>query len=267
MISYPLDAASRLRQRLTDGSVCVGATISMMEPTITEIICGAGYDFLWIDTEHSSIDHPVLNSHIRAAAITQTPVIVRIPWSHPGRVKAVLDMGAAGILFPLSKTVSDVEQAVATCLYPPAGIRGYGPLRANDYERQASDYLARANEALHVWIQVEQIELVEQIDEVLKVPGITAFYMGWNDLAASMGLPGERNHPDVRAAGDSVIEKATASGIPVVMGAPSNEDQFAALIAKGVRAFSGGGDVNFVARMSEQRINYIRKFIAGQGQS
>ncbi|MEO1444282.1 MAG: aldolase/citrate lyase family protein, partial [Chloroflexota bacterium] len=113
MTVYPLDAAERLHQRLTDDSVCVGVNISITEPTITEIICGAGYDFLWIDAEHSSIDLPVLNNHIRAAAITQTPVVVRVQWNHPGLVKAVLDMGATGVLFPLAKTVADVEQAIA----------------------------------------------------------------------------------------------------------------------------------------------------------
>lgn len=264
MTFYPITAAEQLHQKLQAKTVCVGAAISLMEPAIVEIICGAGYDFLWIDTEHSAIDHPVLNNHIRAAAITQTPVIVRIPWTHPGRVKAVLDMGAAGILFPLSKAVPDVEAAIAACRYPPAGSRGYGPLRANAYERRAADYLARANDALHVWIQVEQIELVEQFDAVLQVEGISAFYMGWNDLAASMGLPGQRNHPDVIAAGNSAIDKAIAAGIPVVMGAPSDEGRFAEIVAKGVTAFTGGGDVAFIAQMSIERHAYVHKFFEEQ---
>lgn len=261
MTLYPITAAEQLQQMLRAQTVCVGAAVSLLEPAIVEIICGAGYDFLWIDTEHSAIDHPALNNHIRAAAITQTPVIVRIPWAHPGRVKAVLDMGAAGILFPLSKTVADVEAAIAACRYPPAGNRGYGPLRANAYERRAADYLARANDALHVWIQIEQIELVEQFDAVVQVEGISAFYMGWNDLAASMGLPGQRNHPDVIAAGNTAIDKAIAAGIPVIMGAPGDEARFAEMVAKGVTAFTGGGDVAFIAQMATAREAYVRKFV------
>ena len=107
-----------------------GTLLCIGDPTVTEIISQAGFDVLWIDTEHSPISGITLQNTLIAARAGGTPAWVRIPWNDPVLAKPVLDMGADGIIFPYIRTLEDAERAVAACEYPPRGVRGYGPMKA-----------------------------------------------------------------------------------------------------------------------------------------
>jgi len=105
---------------------------------------------------------------------------------------------------------------VASCRYPPCGVRGYGPSRGVRFGQISStDYLANVEKQILVIIQIEHIDAVNQIDAILEVPGFDSVVTGPNDLAATMGHGGQSGHPDVVAAIQSVYKATIAKGIPV----------------------------------------------------
>lgn len=123
----------KLNQKAAEGKVLLGSHIFCGDPMLTEAMSMLGFDMLWIDMEHTSIDKDRLLGNLIAAHSGGTPAFVRIPWNDMVLAKPVIDMGPDAIIFPYIRTADDARRAVAACEYPPKGIRGYGPLRALDY--------------------------------------------------------------------------------------------------------------------------------------
>jgi 2-dehydro-3-deoxyglucarate aldolase/4-hydroxy-2-oxoheptanedioate aldolase len=210
-----MDNAQYFRQKLHKGELCLGTCISFTDPTVTEALCTA-LDFVWIDMEHGAFSPEAVQAHIMATKGSRTTPIVRVPWNDPVLIKPVLDMGAAGIIAPQVRTAAEARQLVAACLYPPHGIRGYGPRRPSNYGRDGGvEFCRRANDSLIVIAQIEHIDAVEKLDEILQVPGLTSIVLGPNDLAGSMGHIGNVPHPDVMQAIETVIRRAQSAKVPV----------------------------------------------------
>ena len=128
------DHADTFREKLRRGKVCLGTVISLTDPTVTEALCPL-FDFLWIDMEHSVLSLEAVQAHVMAARGSGAATLVRVPWNDPVLVKPVLDLGASGVIVPMVRTADDVRRAVAACLYPPEGVRGFGPRRPSQYGR------------------------------------------------------------------------------------------------------------------------------------
>ena len=169
-----------------------GTLLCIGDPTVTEIISQAGFDVLWIDTEHSPISGITLQNTLIAARAGGTPAWVRIPWNDPVLAKPVLDMGADGIIFPYIRTLEDAERAVAACEYPPRGVRGYGPMKASDYGTISQmDYVTKTYRECKRIIQIEHIDAVNDLERIAYIDGIDAFIFGPNDLSGSVGMIGK----------------------------------------------------------------------------
>ena len=127
-------------------------------------------------------------------------------------------MGWDGVLIPQVNTVDDARRAVASCRYPPLGNRSYGPLRAGNYERQEKDYVQRANDAIICAIQIEHVSGAEQIDEIVRVPGIDWIMVGPNDMSGSTDRFLDRENPVLLSAIKKIFKTAQAAGIPTCTG-------------------------------------------------
>ena len=124
---------------------------------------------------------------------------MRVPANDDVWIKKALDIGAAGVLVPMVNTAAMAAQIVRACKYAPAGTRGMGLARAHRYGTGFQDYVARANDCVAVIVQAEHIEAVEQIEAIVRVPGIDAVFVGpCYDLSASMGKPGRSPTPMCR---------------------------------------------------------------------
>jgi 4-hydroxy-2-oxoheptanedioate aldolase len=142
--------------------------------------------------------------------------LARVPALSEEHVKRVLDAGAWGVLAPNVKTREEAELLVAACKYPPAGRRSLGAGRfALSFRTDAGTYFSRANDEILIIAQVEHVEAVKNIDAILGVPGIDAFYVGPNDLCASMGLAPslEPPHPEFADAMRTVFAAAQRHGV------------------------------------------------------
>ena len=194
----------------------LGTHISLNDSAITELIGNLGFDYLWIDMEHTAIDLYCLQQHLIAARAAGVSAIVRIPWNDPVRAKPVLEMGPDGIVFPMVNSYEEAKKAVESCMYPPKGIRGFGPRRAIQFGNiDIQDYIACVDQLLLKFIQIEHIDAVRDLDRILTLDEIDGLVIGPRDLAASMGKIGEWDHPEVSATIQTIIDKVHTVGKPV----------------------------------------------------
>src|SRR5437870_5642771 len=150
-----MQTAIGFREKLQRGELCLGVGITFADPTVTEALCNS-FDFLWIDMEHSALSLETVQGHIMATKGSDTTPIVRVPWNDPVLIKPVLDIGAAGIIVPLIRTADDARRAVSACLYPPEGIRGFGPRRPSNFGRLGGPEFCRtANATVLPMVQIE----------------------------------------------------------------------------------------------------------------
>lgn len=188
-----------VKQQLREGRATVGSWLTLPDPVAALQMTTVGFDWLNVDLEHSSIDFQTAAVMCQMIAQGGSTPLVRVPWSNAENVKKALDSGAFGIIFPMQNTRAQVEQSVEWTLYPPQGIRGYGPtLAVIGFETDARTYFENANDEVLIVVQIEQVEAVENVDEILSVPGVDVALIGPNDLSASMGLSPFESHDDPR---------------------------------------------------------------------
>ncbi len=174
------------KQAWRDGVVTLGGWLSIPSSVSAEAMAHQGFDWLCIDMQHGVIDYQVAVTMLQVIGTTSTTAIVRVPWNEPGIIGKMLDAGAYGIIVPLVNTRAEAEAALAACRYAPDGRRSYGPTRASFYA--GDNYAAEANGEIACIPMLETKTAVENLDEILNVPGIDAVYVGPADLSLTLGL-------------------------------------------------------------------------------
>ena len=206
-----------IKRRLKEGKVSFGAWLTMAHLSVAEIFASAGYDWVMIETEHTSIDVSEVMGLIMAVECKGSVPLVRLSGNDPIQAKAVLDAGAAGIMVPMVNSKAEAEKAVAAVKYPPEGTRGAcGAQRGQEYGfgyDNYLDYVRSSNKNSFIMVQIEHIDAVNNIEEIVSVPGLDGTFIGPYDLSMSMGLPGQLDHPDVEEAKRHVLEVTRAHGL------------------------------------------------------
>jgi 2-keto-3-deoxy-L-rhamnonate aldolase RhmA len=201
-----------LKARLAAGEALLGTLLTIGSTEVAELLAGAGLDWLFVDAEHGALDPRDVLVLLQAMA-GRTPTLVRVPALEEAWVKRALDAGAEGIIVPQIGTVVEAEQAVRFAHYPPRGCRGLGTARANRYGLGVADYLAEVSSRTIVVVQAESVDAVRNIEAIARVPGLDAVFVGPYDLSASLGHPGEVDHPEVRSAIATVADACRVAGI------------------------------------------------------
>ena len=216
-----------------------------------EICAGSGLDIVLIDGEHSPVGLESILAQLQAVAAYPAVPVVRAPIGDTVVIKQLLDLGAQNILVPMVDSVEQAEAMVRAVRYPPHGVRGVGSALARSSRwSRIPDYLARADDLVSLTVQIETVEGLEAAAGIAAVDGVDALLVGPADLAASMGLLGQQNHPDVVAAVERVIAAGRDADTPVGVNAfdPATADRYAAAGAAYVLV---GSDVTLLARASE----------------
>ena len=245
-----------LRKRLTDGELVLGTILSLNSPDVAEILSGIGFDWIFIDAEHSTLDPGNLKALFQAVS-ESTPCVVRIPLLDEIVVKKTLDAGAAGLLVPQVRDAGQVEQLVAWGRYYPEGSRGLGFGRAQGYGLKVGEYLETANEDILLSVQAERAEAVKNIEAIIQVEGLDAVLVGPYDLSASMGLPGQIDHPDVQAAIQHVADVCKQAKMPIgIFG--MNADAVRPYIEQGFRFIVAGVDTVMLGNAASELLKELR---------
>ena len=184
------------RKELLSGKTMIGTIVTQPSPAIAEILAEAGFDWLWIDAEHSPMEMGDVQGILQAVE-DRCACIVRVPTSNEVYIKKALDIGAPGIIAPHVDSVEIAEQVVHWVKYPPIGDRSIGVARAHRYGLDVAGYMNTANEQIAVIVQIEHVKGVQDIEKILDVAGVDAVLIGPYDLSGSLGKPGQIDDPEV----------------------------------------------------------------------
>jgi 4-hydroxy-2-oxoheptanedioate aldolase len=176
-----------VKRALQAGQPSIGTWLSLGSITAARFLARAGFAWLTVDIEHSLVDWETATHMFASIADAGCTARARGPAAGHDHIKRVLDNGAHGIVVPMVNSREEAQTAVAAALYPPTGNRSVGgSVHALNFGTSAADYYAHANDELLIVLQCEHIQAVENADSIFSVPGISAIFVGPNDLAASM---------------------------------------------------------------------------------
>jgi 2-dehydro-3-deoxyglucarate aldolase/4-hydroxy-2-oxoheptanedioate aldolase len=204
---------TNFKEKLERKQPLIGTIQAMPSPDVTEMLAAAGFDWVWMDMEHSSMDVPSMQQMLQAAK--DLPCLVRPPSHDKVWIKKILDAGADGLIMPLVNSAKEAERIVNLSKYPPEGCRSVGLARAHGYGMKFQEYIKEANKKITIAVQIEHINGVNNIEEIVKVKGIDAIIIGPYDLSGSMGKPGQVNDEDVQHQIDTARKAALNAGLAV----------------------------------------------------
>ena len=200
------------KQALVAGRQQIGLWVSLASPYSAEIVAGAGFDWIVIDTEHSPNEVDTTLAQLQVVAAYPVAPVVRPAWNDKVLIKRHLDIGAQTLLIPYVQTADEAAAASAAMRFPLRGARGVaGVTRASRFGR-VSDYAKRAEEELCLVVQVENKAGLDNLEAIAKVDGVDAVFVGPADLAAGLGHLGEQSHPEVQSAIRDAIGRIRACG-------------------------------------------------------
>lgn len=208
-----LEKIRSIRQALQDGKLSVGSWMQIPHPSVAEIMGQAGYDWVAVDMEHGAIGVHQLPDLFRALELGGTLPLVRLAHSEPKDCKQALDAGAGGVVVPMVESASQLVRVRDACRWPPAGTRGVGFSRANLFGKHFDAYAKEAQAPLLV-AMIEHVRAVDNLTEILQVPGLDAILVGPYDLSASMGKTGQFDDPDFEVVMERIRELSRAQGVP-----------------------------------------------------
>lgn len=218
-----------------------GLAVVLPCPSVVELAALAGYDFIRIDCEHAMMDASELRTMLQTARLLGIPCQVRVP--DLASITPLLGQEPAGIMLPHVEGVSDARFLTEACRFAPLGRRGMDGntrrMRCEGMTREA--YMSYAQTNLNLIVQLESRAALENIDEILSVPGIDMVATGRADLSQELGVPGQKEHPDVIEAENFIIRRALEHHkVPVITA--STPERIHALKQMGVYCFVIGKD-------------------------
>lgn len=209
--------SDRLKRALTGFDHPAGNWISIGHPSVTEVSAELGFDFVLIDTEHTTMSLETVESHVRAvdAAEREADAVVRVPSDDIDRVKRILDIGAAGVMVPMVESADEADRIVEAARYPPEGVRGIAGGRASRYGLDMEEYVATANDSVVTIAQIETRAGLQNVGQIAAVDGIDALFVGPADLSGALDVFGEWDSNRLSDAMDRVVQTAHEANVPV----------------------------------------------------
>ena len=178
--------------------ISLGSWITLNHPSIAELMCDCGFDWLCIDLEHSVIDYYNAQLLISTIQLKGLKAFVRVGENNNLVIKRVLDAGADGIIVPMVNSKQDALNAINSVKYPPTGNRGVGLARAQGYGFDFQNYKDKKAKEIKLIVQIEHVDAINNLNEIIDLDGVDGTIIGPYDLSGSMGKPGQYNDDDVK---------------------------------------------------------------------
>jgi 4-hydroxy-2-oxoheptanedioate aldolase len=238
---------NHFKHAIAAGTQQLGLWSSLSSNYTVEVLAGAGFDWLLLDTEHSPNDLESVLTQLQACAPYPTHPVVRVAWNDTVLIKRYLDIGTQSLLIPFVQNAEEARAAVAATRYPPLGVRGVaGTTRANRFGR-VPGYAKRAHEELCVLLQVETKEALDNIEAICAVEGVDGVFIGPADLHASLGYTGETGNPAVVPMIEDAIRRIRKAGKAAGV-LTAAEPEVRRYMAAGCTFTAVGADVGVLAR-------------------
>ena len=204
-----------VKAKLAAGGQVLGGTVSTPDPDIYCAMAGAGFDFIWIEMQHSHLNYTDVARMIYACRDAPAIPFIRVPDATEGDIQKAVDIGALGIIVPMVDTAGKMENAVRFAKYPPVGRRSqgggqYGALWGSGYRQSANDNIM-------IIAMIETMEGVAAADEISAVDGVDVVFVASSDLGSFSGR--RQGDPEYEALVDRVVEETNGAG--KYLGGPS----------------------------------------------
>ena len=253
-----------LKKKIKHREKLIGSYLQLADVSIARIMGLVGFDFIWIDCEHSHMSYETLLSHILALRSTGTPIIVRAPQHDLTATKKIVEMGVDGIIFPMIHTKEEADEAISNTLYPPYGTRGFGPMGAIDYGLQSvPDYIANTRDELCRFVQIEHKDAIENLDAIMENPYIDGYIFGPNDLSGSYDRLGDVFCNEITSVIADAVKRLHAHGKYVGIASGGIADEVLTHWSSfGVEMLCAGADFDYLregARKSREKLTRIHK--------
>lgn len=252
-----------LKEKLRRGEVAIGVGLRQARTVdIGKIMKTAGYDWLFIDCEHNSMDLDMAAQISVAAQDAGITPMVRVAGYEHWLTSRILDNGALGVVIPHVDTAEQTAKLVSYTRYPPLGRRSVtGGLPQIDFQTlPLKETTEQINEATMLVVMVESPEAVENIDKIASVKGLDGILVGTNDLCMELGVPGQYEHPKVVAAYERILAACKANGLFPGLGGVYDPPLLKRYIHMGFRMILAGSDLGFMMAAARERAKAIREF-------
>jgi len=254
-VQLPINA---FKQAIREGRPQIGLWSSLCSNVAAEVIAGAGFDWILVDTEHAPNELPMVFSQLQALVAGSAAAVVRPAWNDMVLMKRLLDIGVQNLLVPYVQTPEEARAAVAATRYPPQGLRGVAVNHRGNRFGRVKDYYKRIGEEICVLVQIETRLALQNIEAIAAVEGIDGLFIGPSDLAAAFGRVGESGHPEVRAAIDDALRRIAKTGKAPGILAPVEADA-RHWLSLGCVVLAVGSDIGLLARQSEELAAKFKK--------
>jgi 4-hydroxy-2-oxoheptanedioate aldolase len=249
--------SNKLREIWARGESVVNGWLTVPSGFSAETMAHQGWDSLTVDLQHGVVDYQAAVSMFQGISTTGTVPMARVPWLDPAHLMKAFDAGAYAVICPMINTAEEAEKLVAWTHYPPRGTRSFGPIRALLYG--GTDYPEHADETIVVFAMIETRQGLDNLDEILKVPGLDAVYVGPSDLSLALGCKPTFDDVDPPAAEaiEMIVRKATEAG--KIAGCHNGTAEFALKrIGMGFRFVTVSSDARLMAAGSQQVLAKMR---------
>ena len=196
-----------VKTKLEAGGQVVGGTVSSPDVSVYCAMANAGFDFLWIEMQHSPLTYSEVAAMIRVCPGPAIPFI-RVPDATEGDIQKAVDIGALGVIVPMVDTVEKIENAITYAMYPPLGKRSqgggqYGTLWGRGYRQQANDNIM-------IVAMIENPQGVEIVDEIAALEHVDVVFAASSDLGSFTGL--RQGDPEYEAIITRIKDATLAAG-------------------------------------------------------
>lgn len=250
-----------VKRKLREGNPVVGITLTVASVEIAAQAAQMGFDFLWVEMEHSPITLETFRSMVLATMGLGAVPFARVPLNELWMAKRVLDAGALGVIFPFTSTGELARRAVAACKYPPLGRRGSGAGLATFRWPAPQGYYDFADQNVTTIAVIEEAQAVENIDAIASAPGLDVLFIGTSDLAFSLGVRGDQQHPLVCDAVRKIVEAGKKHG--KTLGAPALDlAQMQKRIEEGFLFFQTRTELGFMALAAKELLAPLGKGVS-----
>ena len=250
-------------ERLKAGELAVGIILRQARTVdIAPVMKACGYDWLFLDLEHNSMDLDMAVQISVAALGAGIAPLARVPARQLWLATRILDGGGLGIVMPHVDTADEAKAIAAALRYPPLGHRSVaGGLPHFGYEKLGlAETCAAINAATLVVVMLETPQAIANANAIAAVPGIDALLVGTNDLAMELGIPGQFGHERIVAAYQAVIDACKAHGKHAGVGGIADDALLRKYIRMGVKLVLPGSDLGFLQMAATERAATMRSF-------
>lgn len=250
-----------LKEKVRSGKAVYGAHVNLSEPIITEIFASLGYDFVWVDMEHTAISCQQVYHHLMAAHAHGTPVVVRVPQNDLTNTKRVLEMNVDGIVFPMAENAAHARALIESSLYPPYGTRGCGPKGAVNYGMESErEYYGQGHiEKVTRFVQIELKSAALEAEEIAAIPYLDGVILGMHDMSGSIGRLGDIFCEENMTLALNAIKALKAAGKAVGIATFATDEKTLAIYRDmGCTVFAAGADYEYVVKGARATLELLK---------